>query len=263
MRHKQKMKNEDSSKVYRSYDCNDIENSVNTGEMGLFNAVNNYYDSLYRICIARKSELDSCFAVRLAGNLLEYLKTGEIKLTKDKCLPQTFYDRFVKNYQTQNSGIDDELIEIYTKQCVLMLKKSGIISTEGSRVRIVKRNDNVPLYLEIFEAFWNKNDWDSLFPSSTRAARELKTKRFLFINHILKIRDKTRVESLVNGFFTDTGMAEKNNLFMISFIDFYLLTWFTHFGLIQYRSEDKDKAVYIEVTETGRELLKQLSRETS
>lgn len=249
--------------VYPPSDHN-FNNSVSEKDtFNLFNAVNRYYN-LYEACINNIEELNSCFAVKLSNHILDRLKSREVNLTRDKRLPQSFYDSSVDSFLEicENSDKhDSELLEIYMKQCVLMLKQAGLLCVSGAKARITKRNDSVPVFLEIFDAFWNKNEWGNLFPSDEKSACKLKNNRQSFRKILLKIKSSSKVETLANNFFAATGFAEKNNLFMISFIDFYLLTWLTHFGIVEYDTQKSDKSVYIQLTETGRALLSILTEE--
>jgi hypothetical protein len=221
-----------------------------------FESVNRYYD-LLTACMNMKSEFEGCFALKVSEFILKKIHEGSFRPTKFKGLPQSFYNMCVTEFPFYSSLCDEdpELLEIYMKQCVIIMREAGLITTSGRMVKAANSENSPSLYYTLFDSFWNKNSWDSLFPSFETGAVTLKKNRHILKNILLKRDTDFKVETVANDLFSQTGIAKKNDLFMISFIDFSLITWLNHFGIIQYAETGNDNSIYVRITETGRKIL--------
>ena len=59
-------------------------------------------------------------------------------------------------------------------------------------------------------------------------------------------------------FFDMTDIAERNDYFMISFLDFYLIAWLKNFGIIEYSNSKNSDIIYISIQDYGKDILRKL-----
>ncbi|OHD71618.1 MAG: hypothetical protein A2W19_15240 [Spirochaetes bacterium RBG_16_49_21] len=204
-------------------------------------------------------ELNGCFAVRLALLLIDVISKGRFPVTKSGCFKKKFYNQCMNKASEDQllDTIDDhELFIIYTKQCLHLLRLSGILRQSGGYAMISDAGiSGNSVYFRLFTAFWDKADWEIIFPSDVDSARELKINRNILKDLILKNYGKTRLDRVANEFFDMTGFACCNDLIMISFLDFYFFTWLKHFNMILYTDGTAHAPVCIAVTDVGRKIL--------
>jgi len=207
----------------------------------------------------KNNNLD-CFALELISLILELIKTNKYQLTPEKNLPKSFYDQCLKGVnqlKTLPKTRDKNLLLIYIKQAIHILKGSQLLRFENLKIKISSTIPSSPekLYLEVFNSFWNKVDWSKIFPSDPQAALELKKNKSIIKDLLINLNEKVQLDSLANNFFDLTGFASKNHLFSISFLDFYLFTWLKHFGIITYHNNSENSPVYISTSERGKFIL--------
>jgi len=239
-----------------------IESPV-TQKSPSFETINNYYRILRnKSSLSQRLDYAQCFAVRLADLVLSMVEKGTFALTKGNRFRNNFFSACVKNikrtslYQEVN---DDELIVIYVKQLIHVLRLCGLIENLDGIAHVNRvYSSEEDLFNKIFNAFWNDSDWADIFPSSPDAARELKRNRTILTDVMLRSDSGTKLEAIANEFFELTAFSTRNNLFMISFLDFYFFTWLKHFGLIMYTDNANNNSIYIKVTGNGRRLFKTL-----
>ena len=129
---------------------------------------------------------------------------------------------------------DREIFIIYIKQCLHILEGAGILSRKGKHASIRSFvDDDQTLFPRLLHSFWNITPWESIFPSDVEAAKDLQERRSFLKDAILMNPGVSRIDRIANTFFDMTGFSSRGNLFTISFIDFYPLTWLKHFGLLQ------------------------------
>jgi hypothetical protein len=217
--------------------------------------ISQFYESISQSGLVTRNSYD-CFALRLARLILSILQDEKNCSVSDGALDEAFYSACIE--EAAHEGMlalvkDRELLLIYIKQMVLLLRNAGIISLKKVRAVANKSYENSFLFLvDLFDSFWNKSPWRKLFPSDPEAAAKLKTLRTMLKEIILSAENRTDIEKLSNDFFNLTGFASENDLFMISFLDFYVFTWLKHFGLVHYFVSGKNSAVSIELTNTGK-----------
>jgi len=221
--------------------------------------IESYYVSLFNLgCLPPHIDCD-CFALLLAKMILSVISENNYFLTTQGTLTGEFYKVCLE--RSMQSGLihsinDTELMIIYIKQMVLLLHRARLIILSETSVRIVNSIDHsYKLYMKIFKTFWNKSSWGSLFPSYPSAARELKKNRSLLKDILLASGESAEIERISNEFFELTGFCRKNDLLMISFLDFYFFTWLKHFGIIRYCHSGPDSTVSISLTPAGRKIL--------
>ncbi len=201
-----------------------------------------------------------CFAVRLAEFILEGIGGGIFPVNGEGRFNDCFYN-FIMN-AAESAGLigeigDRELLLIYIKQTVAILRKSRVIRAEDG---IARTEDPHPegslLFTRLFNTFWNDLEWEEIFTSNTDLASDMKNNRCILADLTLRHSGPVEIETVAGDFFDLTGFSRRGDLFSISFLDFYFFTWLRHFGIIEYSSPSDDAPVTISVTTRGRILLK-------
>ncbi|MBP7602812.1 MAG: hypothetical protein KBA15_02710 [Spirochaetes bacterium] len=206
---------------------------------------------------------EGCFAVRLSRFVASMLGNGGARVVRGKYLSQEFYDgctAAVAGTELFREAGDAELFEIYIKQCVIMMKAAGMIDVEGASAVLASGCSGENIFPALFGAFWGKVRWEDIFPSNPSAARELRHNRHILVDLILRQEGRFTLDSVAVEFFDLTGFGDRNDVFLISFLDFYLFTWFRHFGLVEYAESGDGDAVRIYATERGKSFLRHLQR---
>ncbi|MBP7734437.1 MAG: hypothetical protein KA369_00555 [Spirochaetes bacterium] len=203
-------------------------------------------------------DVNGCFAVRLALFLIETISSRRYALDDEGCLGGDFYRHCMKSDRDLAMEINDpDLLIIYIKQCLRMMDSCGILLRDGSFARIsAPEASAATIFHRLFNSFWNSTPWEDLFPSDTESARELNAVRAILKDLLLRRHASVSIGTLANEFFEMTGFSSRNNLFMISFLDFYFFTWLKHFGMIRYSGGKDHAPVRITVTDLGRNSLK-------
>ena len=201
-----------------------------------------------------------CFAIRLAQFLITTIKDNIFQLKKDDSFKDGFYKhclKQIKNDDLINEIEDTELLEIYIKQTIVLLQESDFITAVNNVAKISQNNiKDHDLYFSLFGVFWNTVSWERIFPSDEILAQELKKSRYILIDLLLKNQKSIEISTLSNEFFELTGISSNDDLFTISFLDFYFFTWLKHFGIITYSMESAFTPVLIGATDKGRNLIK-------
>ncbi len=203
--------------------------------------------------------MNGCFAIRLAHFLIETISNKNFSLSADRCFSQSFYRHCME--AASQTGLadeikDSELMVIYIKQCLRLMDESGILSRDRCHARIYPdKASPETIFHKLFNAFWNSTPWEDLFPSDRESARELKATRGILKDLLLRRHGAVSLGAIANEYFEMTGFSNRNNLFMISFLDFYFFTWLSHFGMVRYSNEDAHAPVRITVTDCGRKSL--------
>jgi len=206
-------------------------------------------------------EVEGCFALRLALFLIETISGKKFSLNAGGSFSPVFYRQCLAT--ASQAGLadeinDSELLVIYIKQCLQLMEKSGILEKNRRHARIRVDADTMSpaaMYHRLFNAFWNSTPWEDLFPSDRESARVLKSSRGILKDLLLRRHGAVSLGTIANEYFEMTGFSSRNNLLMISFLDFYFFTWLRHFGIVRYLNEDDLAPVRIIVTDSGRKSL--------
>jgi hypothetical protein len=201
-----------------------------------------------------------CFAVRLAEFIIETIGGNIFPVNDEGRFHDGFYRFIMKSIKTAPLAAeieDRDLLLIYIKQSVAILRKARIIQNEDGVARIGERPvSGFAMYARLFTAFWNDLEWEEIFSSDTSLAMDLKRNRYILMDLTLSHSGPVNLETLANDFFDFTGFSRLGDLFSISFLDFYFYTWLRHFGIVEYSAPRDDAPVSITVTDRGRKLLK-------
>jgi hypothetical protein len=207
---------------------------------------------------------DSIFAInnsiliKLAKTVLQNIEPASLDSKSTKCFNNDFYRVCINNLS--NMFNDNELLTVYLKQLILILRNSSIFDNpDGFITGKNSLYENVQLYLKMLNSFWNKMNWALLFPSMPETAANLMKNKKLLIDLLLRKKDKFRIDKIANAFFKSSGLSRANDILLISFLDFGILTWLDHFGIINYLNGNDTDPVYIEVTKHGRRMLEYLA----
>lgn len=252
--------NKNSKNNCNSYFFKDTEitkkNFTRNFSLNYFNNINRYYLSLHDTNSVYPVAVHDCFALKLAVAITEKITTELIMTGKDNSFDKKFYSSLTLKVADPSSGFDDELIVIFLKQMVNIMRAGKLIAVRDGQAYITEvLQGKEVLYPKLLRSFWNECDWRDIFPSSPEAAEKIYDNREAFLELIKAAVSETGIEDISNDFFNTTGICEANDYFMISFIDFYLLTWLKHFGLIEYNSKSDHELVFISVNDYGREIL--------
>lgn len=240
----------------------EIPSSSTTSNVSL-ESISNYYGFLRgEEGSTSYDAINSCFATRLAFFLIERISGSAVTLTRSGSFDKKFYSWCVESSTAAELAEeigDPELLMIYIKQCLHLLKASGIVGRSGSRATVdLAAVSHRTVYFRLFNAFWNRCRWEDIFPSDTASAQALNESKNILKDLLVRHEGAVRLDSVANEFFDMTGFCNKNNLFMISFLDFYFFTWLKHFGMIRYAAGQETSPVRISVTGTGKKILKSL-----
>ncbi len=203
--------------------------------------------------------LHDCFACSMVKHLVEALKRKKPKVASDGSLGEEFYHHCVKSLFKSGlyPDIDDpELLLIYLKQTMVLLKKTRLVNIKDGKLEV--SSGSLPLqdiFRELLTSFWDKTRWEDIFPSNPAASRDLRECRDILVDLIAREKGAFRIDAVANEFFSLTGFSGQNDLYMISFLDFYFFTWMSHFGILGYRKNKKGAAVHMEITPRGRTLI--------
>ncbi len=207
-----------------------------------------------------ENAMADCFAFRIARHVIGAMKKCVPRLNPDGTISEEFY-RFCRKSIARTAlsrEIDDpELLEIYLKQAAIIIRKTAMSRQNDNCLDAASPEASAfDLYSELFLAFWERVDWAALFPSNPVASRDLMKCRNILVDLIAREKGAFRVDRLSNEFFHLTGFAEENDLFLMSFLDFYFFTWLAHFGILTYCG--KGSAVSLKTTPYGKAFLARL-----
>ncbi|MBN2039863.1 MAG: hypothetical protein JW864_07480 [Spirochaetes bacterium] len=256
-----------------------LNNNSKTGNISVLNSFHsgkiipenrqtlNAYSSYILIDSNTGSELHSSISntdvCKLTKSILQNTDSHYLWSNSKKIFNNNFYslcieeladsERFSKNY-------DIELLLLFLKQLAMILRETDRLIETG---RKLKENRflffSFKLYRNLLDSFWNKTSWEKIFPSMPEFAMYLHDRRNLIIDLIFRNgKTKFRIDKLCESFLESSGFGEINDIYLISFIDFYLLTWLSHFGLIKYLNGNDYEPVKIEVTNFARAVINYL-----
>lgn len=196
--------------------------------------------------------------IKLANVLIDIINNNSFYFTNGYCFEKSFYNFCINSLLKSKILNEDDidLLYIYLKQLVTILKYSNQIYNSRGIARVRKSiSSNARLYLGLFSTFWNEVCWEDIFPSLPYVAKALKKNRTILTGLMLKKEYKFQIDEIANDFFKIIGLGGMNDLYLISFIDFYFFTWLAHFGIINYFDGNDNDPVMVELTKHGRRFL--------
>lgn len=200
--------------------------------------------------------IEATTAFTLAQCIIQTMKRFAVYPEKNKPLPNNFYSLCLDQLlDSPLASYDPDLLVIYCKQTVIMLKAAGIINENS-----VETVNAIELYRRLFSAFWNKCNWRSLFPSGGYISNDIKNNRQLLLDIILSLNTPVQLDSIARTYFELTGIAKPNDLFAISLLDFSVITWLSFFGIIEYIHTGTNMPVTIALTNNAYQLVHLISQ---
>jgi len=254
---KSERKDKEINQIYFRVKKQNYDEKFCNSTLSTFNSIYKFHSSLQSNELFRSMKIRDCYTLTLARAIIEKLSSEKVIAGKGNSLPEQFYNALAETLSNENS--DMELVVINLKQMANIMKKGGIILF-NDKAAVVSESflETEGLYFRLLEAFWNETDWSEIFPSSPEAAVKLYEKRNIFTELIQGFYTSVSVEDISNDFFDMTEIAERNDYFMISFIDFYLISWLKNFGIIDYTENRQNEIIYLSIDDYGREILRRI-----
>lgn len=206
-----------------------------------------------------EAEVRNCTAIKLSTIILDCIK--DININPQNGMPgsEKFYHRCLESIERndeQYPADDIESVIILLEQMYSILKGSGIICvSEKSIKKQLPCNSSGRRYLKLFDAFWNKIKWNELFLSMPDTAARLQKNRKSIPRILIKRQGAFRLDEAANEMIKIADAGRENDIFLISFIDFYLFTWLSHFGIVEYLPGHDHEPVMIRLSGHGRQFL--------
>lgn len=251
---KSERKDKEINRIFFNAGMQNVEEKFCNSALDMFNSINRYHSSLSGNSINKTMKIKDCYTLTLAEAIIKKISIGSINAGKDNSLPEFFYQELAENLPRDDG--DSELVVINLKQIANIMKSGGVILFSGKTVSVSDHfRERERLYFRLLESFWNETEWSEIFPSSAEAADKLYRNRNVFVELLNGFYTSVSVEDIANDFFDMTEMAERNDYFMISFLDFYLISWLKNFGILDYTGNGVNEVIYVSVNDYGREIL--------
>lgn len=247
---------------FSSVKYSDINSSQNIEEkttlLDSYNDISRVY-GMYGIPFKKDNSSDfACPALRYAKVCIDAVGRYCARVDSNKRFDGYFYRHcisMIDDIDRKAMG-DDDLAVIYLKQSMMLLKKSGIIRIDNGLAAADESLSDGQLYMRLFFTFWNDEPWSGLFPSDPSVADALRENRSVLIDLLLRSDGPIRIDGLLNEFFELTGFSYKDDIVMMSFIDFYFFSWLGNFGIINYTKSGMGEPVRLTLLKPGRNLLR-------
>lgn len=247
----------------RSSLSEETADNVSPAGINRFQSVSGYYHTLSMSGYnTSDSESVDCLALGLCRVLLTEIKTKRPVRGRTSFLSEGFYRHCARTVVRADIGreiSDIDILVIYLKQLANILRTGAVLRVEKGRVTVAPTEGSPDdLYRHLLTTLWNRVPWERLFPSDPLAARNIQQNRSVMRDILLRRKRGVPVELVANEFFCLTGVADENDLFHISFLDFYLFSWLRNFDIIRYLPAKGSEPVAIMITERGRRILSYL-----
>ena len=234
-----------------------------TFRLSRFGRIVNEYSGEALLPIQERTVKDS-LAIRLFDFLADRINSSPCELTHGGCFSEDFYDHCIDRIADTDipQSVDDhELLIIYLKQAAQILRKTRFFSIERDVPRVAVSDVScTEIYLDFFTSFWSRVKWEDIFPSNPGAARDLMKTKHILIDVLLNSGEKGELNSIANEFFTMTGFGLRDDLLLISYLDFYFFTWLSHFSILKYCRCGNADPVSFRLTPHGKRFLQQLQQ---
>jgi len=256
-KNKSERKDKEINQIYFKVKNQNLDKKFCNSALDTFNLIYKFHSSLQSNELFKSMKIRDCYTLTLANAIINKLSSEKIIAGKGNSLPELFYTSIAETLLTGDD--DKELIVINLKQIANIMKRGGIILFKDKAAVVSESfQGREALYFRLLESFWNETDWSDIFPSSPEAALKLYDKRNIFAELIQGFFTEVSVEDISNDFFEMTDIAERNDYFMISFLDFYLISWLKNFGIIDYSSKKNTEIIYLTIQDYGREILRKI-----
>ncbi|HON15033.1 MAG TPA: hypothetical protein PLA51_01005 [Spirochaetota bacterium] len=219
-----------------------------------YSTVTKFYMSLQDGYIENNEmKIKNCYALILAQAIIEKITSGNIKIKADNSFTEDFYISLAREILHLFHENDEELVVIYLKQMMHILRSAGIVQNNKRIATISCSLSREELFIKILKSFWNETEWKNIFPSSPELAERLFSTRSIFIDFLGEFFIPVDIGDFIRDFFEMTEIAERDDAFAISFVEFYLINWMNNFGIVDYESSLTISKVML--SEYGRKIL--------
>ncbi len=195
------------------------------------------------------------FAGELAMAVIKTLRAQQATIMEDGSTDPDFYTNFYqdhKNLFLSRDIVNRDLALIYSKQIMILLKKEKLVLQSDGKLDVNGAIITHTLRHNLFFAFWNKCDWKELFPSVPEYADVLFRHRLLLVEEILCSDKPVSIDQLTDEFLLESGARCDDELLFVSYLDFTVLTWLSHFGFITFSKGSSYDKVMLALTDAGR-----------
>jgi len=209
--------------------------------------------SLSSLANVRNDEFKSSFAYRMTAVILYVIDNEGCVCDNEGCCVDAFYASCVVRYLSMYDDVNDrDLLVIFAKQIMIMLKHSGAVSVSEGGVSC-SAGIHESVYMTVFNAFWNGVSWSRLFPSMPQVADVFQEDRYILVEMLSSREGLFSVEDLARDYYSIMPVPCDDIMLYVSFFDYSFFSWMSHFGIIRY-SSDEGK-VRAELTGWGRNFL--------
>jgi hypothetical protein len=197
------------------------------------------------------------FADILSLSIIDQLRSGRFQVDDRGCFPDSFYETCALNVSRRTDIFrdDEELLVIFAKQMMIMMKTAGVVNIVDGEAIYDSTNLTHDL---LFDAFWNRVNWEDLFPSMPSTAVRMRDERYILAELLLSREGVFCVDDLARDYFVEKSVVFRDLLIYISFFDFSFFTWMRHFGIVEYVAHESGR-VSAMLTPRGRHFLSSLS----
>lgn len=222
-------------------------------------------DSIIKLLSRNSTEFDTSIInaniIYLSGLLINELGSRKFTANCSGSLCEEFYESCLESMIESNLleiSEDPELVVIYLKQLMEIFRASGLMSLKNGFYYMQQSVlSQKSFYEEIFTAFWEKTSWVNIFPSMPDAAKAIHSNRSL-LAELLTTDDIITLTDFCNSFVQKSGYGKLNDIYFISFVDFYLFTWLRHFNMLEYLPVKSNSVVAVRLTPLGKAFIQKL-----
>jgi len=192
--------------------------------------------------IVRHAAPGDCFALRL------FERMRQVAPEQAECAG--FYEYCAAGFQAGGHADDHEMLVIHLKQMAMIARAAGL---DPVHCKPVCGSADV-LWDILFGSFWNLVEWQAIFPSMPDDAMLLHQNRAVVLELLSSQNGALTVDQLLEDYLLVTGHQSASLVMLASFLDFSLLTWLSHFGVLSF-SGGADCSVAVGLTNFGRSYL--------
>ncbi len=201
----------------------------------------------------------NCFAVILSTSIIHNFQKYGNPRKKIKKQNEDFYHICIKKIGKDDNCHkkgDLNTLLIHLQQMMVILDECKRTDDQDIFLKeYISSRSKYQLFVKLFSTFWNIVKWDKIFLSMPAVARQLQENRSFLVSLAIKQKGRFRLDTIANKFITSTKLGNKNDPYIISFLDFYFFTWLSHFGIIEYIDGKDSEPVALKMTDFGRKFL--------
>ncbi len=224
------------------------EGRENISSFDLYNRLASSYAILQDSNFNGRVEVRNCLVLILAKEILRELSSQELPADERCGLPERFYSQVVEKLKgNKKLPQDRDILLINLKQTAEILRNAKLIVDLNGYVKPNGEDISLPKLLhKMIDSFWNDTAWSDLFPSSPEIAEKIYQFKKIIPELLRANLLETETESIARDFLEITNISSKHERFFISFFEFYVINWFSNFGIITLKKEDSGNTLQID-----------------